>query len=862
MRKSFKKVLCAVMAASMVFSTPIATNVVAQAATGEDGSSLTVPVTASTTLNDVVSDSKANGYQSKYSDLYGVEGNFDVTFTLTNVTSDMGNNWNAPDVDIRSAAAIKDADASLIAQYRPDNWLNKGSEITVNKGQWETDNATWMSNGEWNGYKGILKDAVAFVNVKKTDTTYEVTETFIGSATNTQYAGKKFEMNYVTTPTSMPETTYIDFTIDACTATVSHVSYATSSNKSIKANDAVALVTNGDKTAKLNVEVKEDDTVVSNPSVTYESSDEKIATVDEDGNVTAVADGTAVVRSTSEGVTANTVVLVTTKADSIKISGEAVENGKAKLEMLKSRKDNAVAPGSTTLTATVSPENAVNKDYEWTVNGTAVTVDANGVVKTADDAQDGDTAVVTATVKGTEISDSVEFTIGVKEVEAFIDPASVAVAPATVTANAGEEVKFTAAVYGDGGETLATNQGVTWSAKVADDSEIAISDDGVLTVPSDVKEGDKITVTATSKANGKVTGTATIKVHLYEPVTGTAWWNNGGVTGQSKDRILKGDGSVSFILENNKADSAGNIGFCVEAYAVKKEEKDGITKYVKYEDASVATGEKGAYITSAIGGDPKFNGWVAGIPAAKLEASGKGADLAANSDNFYNISTSKEDFLPEHTYKVTFTKTGNDYLVLVKDVDNDTWFYRQIFKGVDMESDTLGIHFMAQLGTYNMVDTDEHLTTDTTKKPEVVRPKPNPGNNTTPSPSPSPSNNNTNKNNTTNNNTTNNNKTTTLTDAKSTVKAAKITVKKGKKAVSKVTVKKGKKVTLKVSVNSKGKLSVAKLSKKAKKIAKVTLKKGKLTIKGKKKGKVTLKIKAAKTSKYKKATKSIKVTVK
>ena len=849
MRKSFKKVLCAVMAASMVFSTPIATNVVAQAATGEDGSSLTVPVTASTTLNDVVSDSKANGYQSKYSNLYGVEGNFDVTFTLTNVTSDMGSVWNTPLVDIRSAATIEDA--SLIARYRADNWLIKGSEITVKKPQWDTDNATWMSNGEWPGYNGILKDAVAFVNVKKTDTTYEVTETFIGSATNTQYAGKKFEMNYVTTPTSMPETTYIDFTIDACTATVSHVSYATSSNKSIKANDAVALVTNGDKTTKLNVEVKEDDTVVPNPSVTYESSDEKIATVDEDGNVTAVTDGTAVVRSTCEGVTANTVVLVTTKADSIKISGEAVKDGKAKLEMLKSKKDDAVAPGSTTLTATVSPENAVNKDYEWTVEGTAVTVDANGVVKTADDAQDGDTAVVKATVKGTEISDSVEFTIGVKEVEAFVDPTSVVVSPAEVTANAGEEVKFTAAVYGEG-EALATNQGVTWSAKAADNSEIAISEDGVLTVPSAVKEGDTITVTATSKANGEVTGTATIKVHLYESLTGTQWWEG---RQDSKDRILKGDGSVSFILENNKADTAGNIGFCVEAYAVNE---DGS----KYVNNDVATTEKGAYITSAFGGDPKFNGWVAGIPAAKLEASGKGADLAANSDNFYNISTSKEDFLPEHTYKATFTKKGNDYLILVKDMDNDTWLYRQIFKGVDMESNTLGIHFMAQVGTFNLVDTDDHLTTNTTDKPQVVRPKPNPGNNTTPSPSPSPSNNNTNKNNTTNNNTTNNNKTTTLTDAKSTVKAAKITVKKGKKAVSKVTVKKGKKVTLKVSVNSKGKLSVAKLSKKAKKIAKVTLKKGKLTIKGKKKGKVTLKIKAAKKGKYKKATKSIKVTVK
>lgn len=40
------------------------------------------------------------------------------------------------------------------------------------------------------------------------------------------------------------------------------------------------------------------------------------------------------------------------------------------------------------------------------------------------------------------------------------------------------------------------------------------------------------------------------------------------------------------------------------------------------------------------------------------------------------------------------------------------------------------------------------------------------------------------------------------------------------------------------------------------------MKNGTLTIKGKKKGKVTLKIAAAKTNTYKKASKSIKITVK
>lgn len=841
MRKSFKKVLCAVMAASMVFSTPIATNVVAQAATGEDGSSLTVPVTASTTLNDVVSDSKANKYQSKRSDFYSVEGDFDVTFTLTNITSDMGGNWNTPLLDIRTAANKEDA--ALIAQYRGDNWINNdaGRAITTCIGQWDSDNATWMANGEWDGFKAICKDATATVNVKKSGATYYVTETFTGAESNTGYAGKSYVQKYITTPAEVPDTTYLDFTIDGCTVTVSKVEVA-ENVYGVTAEKTLNLVTNGTNEGNVTAVAKHNNVVDAAAEVTYSSANEEVATVDTTGKVTAVANGETTITSTYQGETATTKVVVTTDAKSVAISGEGVADGKGTLSILKDKKNGSVAPGKVALTATVTPENASVKDIVWSVEGTAATVDKDGVVTTTDSAKNGDKVTVTATVKGTTVSDSVEFTIDVKEVS-FVDPTSVVVSPAAVTANAGEEVKFTAAVYGEGGE-VATNQGVTWSAKNASGAAISISEEGVLTVSADAKTGDKITVTATSKANGEIVGTATITVYVYEPLTGTGWWGNHQT---SKDRILKGDGSVSFILENNALDANGNIGFCVEAYAVNA---DG----TKYEDASVATAEKGAYITSSYNGN--FEGWVAGIPAAKMGQTDS-VNFAANPDNFYNISASKEAFLPEHNYKVTFTKKGNDYLILMKDMNDDTWFYRQIFKGADMGSDTLGIHFMAQLGTFNLVDTDDHLTTDTTNKPQIVRPKP--GNNTTPSPSPSPSpsNNNTNK-----NNTTNNNKTTTLTDAKSTVKAAKITVKKGKKAVSKVTVKKGKKVTLKVSVNSKGKLSVAKLSKKAKKIATVTLKKGKLTIKGKKKGKVTLKIKAAKTSKYKKATKSIKVTVK
>lgn len=828
MRKSFKKVLCAVMAASMVFSTPIATNVVAQAASGEEGACVVKDLTKTTELTDTV----ANGaWWTNFSDYYRFEGNFDCTLELTSKTSGT-NNWNAPSVVLTTDADRLASGYKEYAAVRADNYgWGDNYDATLAT----TDSTDWVS------WLEIAKDCKATIQVKRSGDTVYVNETYTSSTDDSKVRHQSYTVKNVSADK-------IRFFLAGDNNEMA-ITKAVVPDYTVKAKAKLDLVTNGVSKASVEASVLNNGVAVPDAAVTYKTSDEKVATVDDKGEVTAVADGNAVITATyaygeDQTVTADTEVTVTTTAEKVTISGEGVAEGKGTLNILKDKKNGSVAPGKVALTATVTPENAAVKDIVWSVEGSAATVDKNGVVTTTDDAKDGDKVTVKATVKGTEVSAIVEFTIGVKE-ESFVDPTSVAVTPAAVTANAGEEVKFTAAVYGEDGKTLATNQDVKWSATNASGTAIDVSDEGVLTVPANAKTGDKITVTATSKADAKVVGTATITVRVFETVTGTTWWT---AFQASKDRILKGDGSVSFILENNKADTAGNIGFCVEAYAVNE---DGS----KYVNNDVATTEKGAYITSSYNGS--FGGWVAGIPAAKLKATeGTTIDFAANPDNFYNISASKEAFLPEHNYKVTFTKKGNDYLILMKDLNDDTWFYRQMFKGADMESDTLGIHFMAQLGTFNLVDTNDHLTTNTTDKPQVVRPNPNPG---TPSPSPSPSPSN---NNTTNNNTTNNDKTTTLTDAKSTVKAAKITVKKGKKAVSKVTVKKGKKVTLKVSVNSKGKLSVAKLSKKAKKIAKVTLKKGKLTIKGKKKGKVTLKIKAAKKGKYKKATKSIKVTVK
>lgn len=455
-----------------------------------------------------------------------------------------------------------------------------------------------------------------------------------------------------------------------------------------------------------------------------------------------------------------------------------------------------------------------------------------------------------------------------------------------------------------------------------------------------------------------------------EMLTGTTWWYNYET---SKDRVLKGNGSVSFLLKNNQAYD-DNIGFCIEVMALNE---DG-TKYISKDE--IATEEKGGYIDSSYNG--QCGGWVAGIPAAKLGASNT-VDFSSIPEKLYNISISREPFNPDHTYKVTVTRTNQKYLILVKDMTTDTWFYRQAFEGVEIGSDIIGVRFLAQLGTYHMVDTQEHLITDTTEslipyrlklspvfvtaKPgervpftveaykrnlekfegdydltwravkysndiyytsvempeegvftvptdakegdeysvyveatdersvrdvakvvisEKETPTPTPTVTPTPtlSPTPSPTTSSepaptkkptttaapTNKpeeipsseaDNTIEPSVTKKPEST-KTPAEISSKKAKITVKKDGHTVSKVTVKKKKKTILKVSVNSQGKLSMTKMSKKAKKILSASLKNGSLTIKGKKKGKVKLKINAAKTNAYKKTTKTIKVTVK
>ena len=138
----------------------------------------------------------------------------------------------------------------------------------------------------------------------------------------------------------------------------------------VEAPKTLALVTNGENSKNLDAKIVPED--ATDAKLAYKSSDEAVATVDENGVVTAVAGGECVITAYvvsgagDAALRAETKVTVTTKVDAVTLSqNEGILNvGK-----------------SVTLTATVTPENAADAAVTWSSSDEAVaTVDSNGNV--------------------------------------------------------------------------------------------------------------------------------------------------------------------------------------------------------------------------------------------------------------------------------------------------------------------------------------------------------------------------------------------------------------------------------------------------------------------------------------------------
>ena len=216
-------------------------------------------------------------------------------------------------------------------------------------------------------------------------------------------------------------------------------------------------------------------------TVSWKSSNTSVVTVDQNGKVTAVNAGSAVITVTtkdgSKTATCNVTVVIPVTSVSLNKTELAIEKGK-----------------SETLTATVSPSDATDKTVSWKSSNTSVvTVDQNGKVT----AVNAGSAVITVTTNNGSKTATCKVTV-------VIPVTSVSLNKTELTIEKGKSEILTATVS----PSDATNKAVTWQS--SNTAVATVDQNGKVTA----KELGNVTITVTTKDGSK---TATCSVTVKRP---------------------------------------------------------------------------------------------------------------------------------------------------------------------------------------------------------------------------------------------------------------------------------------------------------------------------------------------------------
>ncbi len=263
-----------------------------------------------------------------------------------------------------------------------------------------------------------------------------------------------------------------------------------------------------------------------NKVVSWKSSDESVASV-ADGKVTAIKAGNATITVTTADGSKTATCSVTVNAKTIPVTG--IKLDKTTLSLVEGE--------SETLKATVTPDNATNKEVIWTSSDNEVATVVNGKVT----AVKAGKAKIMATVTPLTLIETPLATCEVTVTAKTVAVTGVTLDKPTLSLVEGDSETLTATVAPDN----ATNKEVSWKSS---DDAVAIVADGKVTA---AKAGNA-TITVTTADGGKTAScevTVTAKVIPVEsvavkPETLTI---TEGETGQLEVVITPADATVEEI---------------------------------------------------------------------------------------------------------------------------------------------------------------------------------------------------------------------------------------------------------------------------------------------------------------------------
>ncbi len=417
--------------------------------------------------------------------------------------------------------------------------LNKTS-LTLTEGESETLTATVDPDNATDKKVSWISSNTKIATV---DSDGKVTAVKAGSATITAKAGDKtatcsvtveklvipvssISLNKTSLTLTEGESETLTATVNPDNATDKKVSWSSSNTKiatvdsdgkvtAVKAGSATITAKAGDKTATCMVTVEklvipvssvslnktsltltegENETLTAtvgpdnatDKTVTWSTSDASVATVDQSGRVTAVKAGSATITAKAGDKTATCSVTV----EKLVIPVSSISLNKTSLTLTEGENE--------TLTATVGPDNAMDKTVTWSTSDASVaTVDQSGRV----------TAVKAGSATITAKAGDKTATCSVTVEKLVIPVSSVSLNKTSLTLTEGESETLTATVDPDN----ATDKKVSWSSS---NTKIATVDsNGKVTA---VKAG---TVTITAKAGDKTATCAVTVEKLVIPVS-------------------------------------------------------------------------------------------------------------------------------------------------------------------------------------------------------------------------------------------------------------------------------------------------------------------------------------------------------